>query len=160
MQHDPGSSCYTMRTMTSLRALVLLCSLFIQPDARAADVLLGIGGMGLRVELAATAQDRAHGLMGRTTLCADCGMLFVFEGAGRHEFWMEDTQLPLSVAFIAEDGRILNIEEMLPGSTQRHGSRGAALYALEMNRGWFARHGIMPGDKVLKLQGLRAPKAR
>jgi uncharacterized membrane protein (UPF0127 family) len=114
--------------------------------------------MSIRVELAATPQDRALGLKRRSTLCADCGMLFVFEEAGRHELWMKDTQLPLSAAFIAEDGRILNIEEKPSGTTQRYGSSSAALYALEMNRGWFARHGIMPGDRVLKLQGLRASR--
>lgn len=67
---------------------------------------------------------------------------------------MKETLLPLSIAFIAEDGRILNIEEMPPGSPVRYGSRGAALYALEMNKGWFMRHGIKPGDQVQKLSGL------
>lgn len=150
--------------MTTLRAL-LLCTFcywtFLLPAAaQAADVQpalvqLSIGTINIRVELASTPKTRARGLMRRNALCPDCGMLFVFGEAAKQEFWMKETLLPLSIAFIAEDGRILNIEEMPPKSAVRYGSHGAALYALEMNSGWFMRHGIKPGDRVQKLQGLR-----
>ena len=71
---------------------------------------------------------------------------------------MKETLLPLSIAFIAEDGRILNIEEMQPGSAARYSSRGAALYALEMNKGWFARNALKPGDRIQKLRGMHTPR--
>lgn len=75
-------------------------------------------------------------------------MLFVFEDAGRHVFWMKDTELPLAIAFIGTDGDILNVTEMQPITTHEHGPDGLALYALEMNSGWFTRNGIKPKDKV------------
>ena len=96
--------------------------------------------------------------MQRDHLCANCGMLFVFEKAGSYKFWMKDTSLPLSIAFISQDGAILNIAEMRPNTVAAQGAQGDALYALEMNRNWFARNGIKPHDKVLGLE--LAPKAR
>ena len=117
-----------------------------------------IGNRRIRVEVASTPESRALGLMQRSYLCDDCGMLFVFDKADKYNFWMKDTPLPLSIAFIAADGSILNIEEMQPDSTDSHLSQGDALYALEMNSGWFARNGLAPGDKV---QGFkRAPRGR
>lgn len=85
-------------------------------------------------------------------------MLFVFPQAGKYSFWMKDTPLPLSVAFIAADGSILNIAEMPANTRQRHSAQGNALYALEMNKGWFTRHGIKPQQHV---QGVhQAPRGR
>jgi len=119
---------------------------------------LRIGNRRIRVEVASTPQSRERGLMQRAYLCDDCGMLFVFEKADKYSFWMKDTPLPLSIAFIAADGSILNIEEMLPNTLDSHNSQGEALYALEMNGGWFARNSIAPAAKV---QGLkRVPKAQ
>jgi uncharacterized membrane protein (UPF0127 family) len=90
--------------------------------------------------------------MQRTTLCADCGMLFVFPASTRLAFWMKNTTLALSIAFVGSDGRIVNIEEMQPYSLDIHYSASAALYALEMNRGWFATHRVNPGDLVVNLK--------
>lgn len=140
-------------------AILLLCFFLIQPCAWAETIKLKINKAILSAEIADTAQSRTQGLMYRSQLCADCGMLFVFEEADRLEFWMKDTPLPLSIAFIATDGRILNIEDMQPKTTGLHSARGEALYALEMERGWFAQHGIVPGGMVQGLQGLRAPEA-
>ncbi len=147
--------------MTLLRPLLFLCTLCLLPGSHAysdelANISLSIGSINLHAELADTPQNRARGLMQRTVLCADCGMLFVFEEAGKHELWMKDTPLPLSVAFIAQDGRILNIEEMQANSLKRYVARGPALYALEMNQGWFSRHAITPGNNIQKIQGLYA----
>ncbi len=111
-----------------------------------------IGNRRIRVEVASTPESREHGLMQRDHLCDDCCMLFVFERADKYNFWMKDTLLPLSIAFIATDGSILNIEEMQPNTLDTHASQGNVLYALEMNSGWFTRNGITPGDKV---QGLK-----
>ena len=109
---------------------------------------LAIGERTAWVELALTAAERARGLMFRETLATDCGMLFAFETAGRWSFWMRNTRMPLAIAFIAGDGRILNIEEMKPYDETPVGPAGDARYALEMASGWFARSGIAAGDRV------------
>ncbi|TXT23885.1 MAG: hypothetical protein FD134_1854 [Gallionellaceae bacterium] len=145
--------------MKRLACSALLCCFALAlPPAWAEIVSLKIGKQTVRAEIAHTPQSRERGLMGRDRLCADCGMLFVFDRAGRYAFWMKNTPLPLSIAFIASDGRILNTAEMQPNTTDPHPAQGDALYALEMNREWFARHGVKPGDKVLGLE--RAPRAR
>ena len=96
--------------------------------------------------------------MNRFSLRPDHGMLFVFPEAQPLAFWMHNTYVPLSIAFIGADGRILNIEDMAPQTDLTHPSRGLALYALEMKKGWFAERGISPGASV---EGLaKAPKAR
>lgn len=133
--------------------------LFLPPGLKDGDlVTLRIGNRRIRVEVAITPQSREYGLMQRDYLCDDCGMLFVFEKADKHVFWMKDTPLPLSIAFISADGDIINIEEMKPNTTVSHNSQGDALYALEMNNSWFAKNGIMPTDKVQSLK--IAPKSR
>ncbi len=83
-------------------------------------------------------------------------MLFVFPEPGKHSFWMKNTPLPLSIAFISREGNILNIEEMQALSTQVHTAKANALYALEMNKGWFAMHEIKPDTKVLGLKQVPA----
>lgn len=137
--------------MKLLSTLLLSCLLALQP-AWSAELALHIGKHAIRAEIADTPQSRVQGLMQRDYLCADCGMLFIFEKADKHDFWMKNTPLPLSIAFISADGSIINIEEMQPDTTTLHSARGDALYALEMNSGWFARNGLKPGDKV---QGLK-----
>jgi hypothetical protein len=144
--------------MKIIRAVLLLCLTLVLPGAWADEIILKIGAQTVRAEIANTEQSREHGLMRRDHLCADCGMLFAFEKAGRYGFWMKNTLLPLSIAFIAADGSIINIEEMQPNTIDIHNAQGEALYALEMNSGWFARNGIAPDSKV---QGLKhAPKAQ
>jgi len=87
--------------------------------------------------------------MFRRSLPEDEGMLFVFEEPQMLEFWMKNTYVPLDIAFIASDGRILNIEAMKPlDDGPRYRSKGSARYAVEANRGWFDRHGVKPGDQV------------
>jgi len=103
---------------------------------------LHIGPHAFLVEVAATAQQRQHGLMGRTHLPADGGMLFVFERAGRHCFWMRDTPLPLSIAFIDPAGRIVSFADMQPRSEALHCSGTDVRYALEVRQGEFQRRGI------------------
>lgn len=137
---------------------LLICLALALPLAWAETVSLKIGKQTVLAEIANTPQSRERGLMQRDRLCGNCGMLFVFERAGRYAFWMKNTPLPLSIAFIAADGSILNTAEMQPNTSNPHGAQGNALYALEMNRNWFASNGIKPGDKVLGLG--HAPKAR
>jgi hypothetical protein len=143
--------------MKLINALFLYCLLALQP-AWSAGIALKVGSHSIQAEIASTPESRMTGLMQRDHLCADCGMLFIFPKADRHNFWMKNTPLPLSIAFIAADGSILNITEMQPNSTDIHNAQGDALYALEMNRNWFAKNGIKAGDKT---QGLKlAPQGR
>jgi uncharacterized membrane protein (UPF0127 family) len=138
--------------MKIMKSVLLFCFAIAMPAAWAEEVILKIGSHSIRAEIADTEPSRERGLMQRDSLCADCGMLFVFEQAGRVSFWMKNTPLPLSIAFISVDGSIVNTEEMLPNTTNTHNPEGDALYALEMNSGWFARNHVAPADKV---EGLR-----
>lgn len=144
--------------MKIIRTLLLPCLFLVLQFAWGADIALKIGKHGIQAEMAATPETRANGLMQRSQLCADCGMLFIFPRAGMHEFWMKNTLLPLSIAFISADGRIISISEMQAGTTDIHRPQGEALYALEMNRNWFSSNGVRPGDKVLGL--MHAPQGR
>ena len=121
-------------------------------------VPLAIGKHVLAAEVAASPETRERGLMFRYDLKENEAMLFVFPAAQRQSFWMKNTPLPLSIAFIDAKGVILNIRDMMPFTTDGHPSEGEALYALEVNRGWFAQRGIKAGDRV---QGLdKAGKGR
>ena len=138
--------------MKIIRTVLLLCLALVLQVARAEEAILNIGSQTIIAEIANTELSRERGLMRRDHLCDNCGMLFVFDKADRYSFWMKNTPLPLSIAFIAADGRIINIDEMLPDTTNTHDSQGPALYALEMNSGWFAKNRIIAADKV---QGLK-----
>ncbi len=132
-------------------AWMLAPLLIVHAAAGAAELptlALSIGGHQLTAEVAATPEQRAKGLMQRFSLKPDHGMLFEFERAAIQNFWMKNTYIPLSIAFIAADGRILNIEDMQPHSEDWHRSKGPALYALEMRKGWYAQKGILAGSKV------------
>ena len=109
---------------------------------------LTIGTHKLTAEVATTPDQRSLGLMNRFSLKPDHGMLFVFEKNEPLTFWMKNTYIPLSIAFIAPDGRIVNIEDMKPLTEETHYSSGPAMYALEMKKGWFAERGIGPGAVV------------
>jgi uncharacterized membrane protein (UPF0127 family) len=102
----------------------------------------------LTVELARTAEERSRGLMFRQELPEDRGMLFVYEEDTNAGFWMKDTSIPLSIAFIAADGKILDIQDMEPLSLELHSPPGPYRYALEVNQGWFREHGLAPGDRM------------
>ena len=141
--------------MKLIRALLLLCLVLASPSAWAETTTLYIGKLRIHAEVARTPQSRERGLMQRSQLCADCGMLFIFKKEDRLRFWMKDTPLPISIAFIAADGTILNIADMQPNTTDTHSALGDALYALEMNSGWFAQHGVQPGNKIRPLKPLR-----
>ena len=142
--------------MNMVTICLLLCSLI--SSAHSETIALRIGSQTIQAEVAATRQSRAQGLMQRKQLCANCGMLFVFEHAARHGFWMKDTDMPLAIAFIAPDGSIIGIAEMQANTLSEHYPQGDILYALEMNKGWFAQHDIKPKDQVDGLQ--QAPRGQ
>ncbi len=151
----PGHSSARLRRMKLLFPLLLFIGAFAA-GARAEEVTLKVGKESVHAEIASTRAARERGLMRRARLCADCGMLFVFPAAGRYGFWMKDTPLPLAVAFIGRDGRVINIEEMRPYERQVHYAGADALYALEMNGGWFAVHGVKLGDMVRGIPAVHA----
>ena len=109
---------------------------------------LSVGPNKIVAEVAENDEQRMRGLMYRFSLRPDHGMIFVFAQPQQLGFWMKNTFVPLSIAFIDSTGRILNIEDMAPQTEATHPSRGPALYALEMRKGWFRDHGVQPGDRV------------
>src|SRR5512136_157344 len=102
----------------------------------------------IQVEVAQTPEERSYGLIGRKHLGKDEGMLFIFETENYHGFWMKDTFLPLSIAFMGKDGRIVWITDMKPLTLDSHVPPKPILYALEMNKGWFSSRGVKVGDVV------------
>lgn len=122
------------------------------------EVSLEIKGHKLIAEVAATDSTRSTGLMHRRIMPENRGMLFVFPAPAPQSFWMMNTYIPLSIAFIDESGTIINIADMQPLTTNPHPSARPAQYALEMNQGWFAKRGIKAGMKIIGLAN--APKAR
>lgn len=109
---------------------------------------LRIGPHMFQVEVAATQQQRERGLMDRTRLPENGGMLFVFDYSGRHCFWMRNTPLPLSIAFIDDAGRIANLANMQAHTDTLHCPASAIRYALEVPQGGFRKRGIVPGAQV------------
>ncbi len=105
----------------------------------------------IQAEVADTPKAREVGLMNRTSMPSNSGMLFIFEQKAGHCFWMNNTKIPLSIAFIADDGKIVNIEEMQAETTNNHCPKAAVRYALEMNKQWFAERIITPGTVIQAL---------
>jgi uncharacterized membrane protein (UPF0127 family) len=107
------------------------------------------GEVPVKAEIARTDAERARGLMYRKELKDGSGMLFVFERDEMLSFWMKNTLIPLSNAYIASDGRIMEIHDMEPGSLNPVKSGRSVRYALEVPRGWFGRAGIAPGSRLV-----------
>lgn len=148
-----------MNLFSGQLAGLLVAALAAAPAAaQMPEIPLTIAGHALTAEVAATTETRTQGLMHRRMLPENRGMLFVFRELGSHAMWMMNTYIPLSVAFLDESGRIINISDMQPHTRDSHGASQPAKYALEMNQGWFAKRGIKPGAKVEGLEA--APPAR
>lgn len=111
-------------------------------------IRLNAGMYLIQAEVAQTPDERATGLMFRETLGTNDGMLFVFEQPATQCFWMKNTLLPLSIAFVADDGTVVNIDDMKPKTLDSHCSEKPVRYVLEMNQGWFARRGVKAGSKL------------
>ncbi|MGZ7175831.1 DUF192 domain-containing protein [Burkholderia gladioli] len=118
-------------------------------------VKLRAGMYVIDAAVAANEADREQGLMYRSQLAPNEGMLFVFNENAVHCFWMKNTLIPLSIAFIRADGTITDIDEMKAETTDNHCPRNNGVYALEMSKGWFTAKGIKPG---MKLDGLPQPQ--
>lgn len=137
------------RACTAL-ALAFLQPVYAQavPQPRLPTIELGVGMHNIVAEVARTPQQQQIGMMMRTRMEPHEGMLFVFDEPAPRCFWMRDTLLPLAIAFIADDGAIVNIAEMQPRSDDSHCAAKPVRFALEMNKGWFAKRGIQPGMKL------------
>lgn len=113
--------------------------------------------ISLSVEVADTPEKRSQGLMGRETLPEDAGMLFTWPDDTESGFWMKDTVIPLSIAFIDAEGKIINIQDMQPLDETLHHSPEPYRYALEAAQGWFAENGIAVGDAVRLPESVSTP---
>ena len=138
-----------------LRPLFGLLSLFFcvanaaQEEAQTLPTIrLNAGLYNIQAEVAQTPDERATGLMFRKAMQTNSGMLFVFEQTATQCFWMKNTLLPLSIAFIADDGSIVSLADMKPQALDSHCSAKPVRFALEMNQGWFAKRRIMVGAKL------------
>ena len=133
-----------------------LVSLAQRPESAGVQtVTLRINNSAAQAEVADTPSLQQKGLMFRESLAKDHGMVFVFSKPERYCMWMKNTPLPLSVAFIDADGRIVNIEAMQPLTENSHCARAHVPYALEMEQGWFRKKNIRVGDRVLGLPTFR-----
>ena len=141
----------TYAFLTGLLALALTTLPAVAQQSqphRLETITLNAGMHNIRAEVALTPEQRATGLMYRREMAAHEGMLFVFEQAAPQCFWMKNTLLPLSIAFLADDGTVVNIADMKPQALDSHCSAKPVRYALEMNQGWFAKRGIQAGAKL------------
>ena len=118
------------------------------PQPKLDTLTLSAGMHNIRAEVARTPQQTQTGMMWRREMAPHEGMLFVFDALEKRCFWMKNTLLPLSIAFIADDGRIVSLSDMQPQSEESHCSAEPVRFALEMNQGWFAKRGIKPGFKL------------
>ncbi len=157
----PGSLSSPGRLVTRSFAAVAAAALLSFPAARAQpaepnptlpQVFLQAGIHRIKAEVADSQLERSRGLMLRTSLQANSGMLFVFEQAAMHCFWMKNTLIPLTIAFLDDDGTIVTLKDMEPHNEASNCPDRPVRYALEMDQGWFKAKGIKAGDRI---KGLR-----
>lgn len=129
-------------------ALLAALAMAQEPQLTLPRVKLSAGMHQIDAQIARTPEQRATGLMHRKEMPQHEGMLFIFEQPMQQCFWMKNTLLPLSIAFLADDGTIVNIDEMQPQTLESHCSTQPVRYVLEMNKGWFTRKGVKAGAKI------------
>jgi uncharacterized protein len=155
-----SSPCMPRVRTLAVCMLMLACLVACDPDKKDAKALpqiaLTIAGATLNVEVAQRPEDQQRGLMFRDSLAADHGMIFVFGEPRQASFWMRNTRIPLSIAYIDGRGVILEIHDMRPFDDAAIRSRSSEVcYAIEANLGWFTRQGISAGDRVIGLEALQ-----
>ncbi len=111
-------------------------------------IQLGAGMHIIKAEVARTPQQHQIGLMFRESMGGNEGMLFIFDQPSKQCFWMKNTLIPLAIAFVEDDGTVVNLDEMQPRTQETHCSAKPVRFVLEMNTGWFAKRGIKPGSKL------------
>ena len=139
-----------MRKLTFVACLAFLPLLAVAQQLPRTELTAGVHL--IRAEVADNFVTRMQGLMHRPSMGANEGMLFIFDEAGIQCMWMKNTLIPLSVAYIADDGSIVNVEDMKPHSEDSHCAKKPVRFTLEMNAGWFASKGLRPGAKLRGLE--------
>ena len=139
---------YPITVMASLICLATQATCLAGAQQPPRTLELSAGVYRISAEYAETAEARDRGLMDRYSLPANHGMLFIFPEAHRHCMWMRNTRIPLSVAFLDDEGRIVNIAEMQPETDDYHCADQPVHYALEMNKGWFEKRRIRSGARI------------
>jgi uncharacterized membrane protein (UPF0127 family) len=138
--------------VTGLLALVATCCNLAHaqsgPQLNLPRTKITAGMYLIDTQVAATPEQRSTGLMFRPQMPQSEGMLFIFDRPSEQCFWMKNTLLPLTAAFVADDGTIVNLEDMKPQTTNSHCSKQPVRYVLEMNQGWFDKKGIKAGTKL------------
>lgn len=121
---------------------------------------ISIGGHGLELQLALSQAEQRKGLMHRDTLAEDHGMLFLFDQPDQRGFWMRNTRIPLDIGYFSTSGELLEVYKLFPYDETSVASRSRdVLIAVETNRGWYASHGVKPGDRI-DMQALLAALER
>ncbi len=146
---------FTRRFFLSLLALAAGLSHAQEPQMELQRIKLGAGMHRIDAQVAQSPEQRQIGLMWRKSMPTNEGMLFIFEQPSQQCFWMKNTLLPLTAAFVADDGTIVNLADMKPQTTEPHCSKQPVRYVLEMNKGWFAKKGIQAGAKLTGLSTSR-----
>lgn len=142
-----------MRKLPTLACLALLPALAWGQQLPRTELAAGMHL--IRAEVADNFVTRMQGLMHRPSMGANEGMLFIFDEPGIQCMWMKNTLIPLSVAYLADDGSIVNVEDMKPQTEDSHCAKKPVRYALEMNLGWFASKGLKPGARLRGLEKLK-----
>lgn len=145
-----GALCKRLLQAVAATALISPSGAWAQeaPQLNLPRTKLSAGMHVIDAQVALTPEQRQTGLMFRTDMPQHEGMIFVFEQATQQCFWMKNTLLPLTAAFVADDGTIVNLADMKPQTTEPHCSAKPVRYVLEMNKGWFVKKGIKPGNKL------------
>jgi hypothetical protein len=152
-RQPPPARLGTLRRMrrwlaASLASLATAAAFAQAPQMHLPRMQLSAGMHRIDAQVAATPEQRAVGLMWRQEMPGHEGMLFVFEQPTTQCFWMKNTLIPLTAAFVADDGTIVNLADMKPQTTDSHCSTQPVRYVLEMNQGWFAKRGLKAGFKL------------
>lgn len=147
-----------MSSFASILCMILACLTSVQAQTQMPRMELTAGFHRIDAEIASNQPSRMQGLMHRRSMPINQGMLFVFPNKERHCMWMRNTLIPLSVAFLDEEGRILNIEDMKPHSEINHCAAEPARFALEMNLGWFSNKGLKSGLHISGVEKTPRPR--
>ena len=151
MVHSTRQSCLpVLIRLFSACLLLALCGVAKsqKPQTTLPRAALSIGMYRIDAQVATTSTEHATGLMFRTEMPQPEGMLFVFEQPAQQCFWMKNTLIPLAVAFVADDGTLVNLDEMKAQTLNAHCSEKPVRYVLEMNASWFSKKGLKAGDKL------------